>query len=116
MLNMLIDGIVIVYGWGLSHMISSLLSASNLVSCPDVMRSAQEFLVLRANALRLDKRLIEGLRSKKGVKTTFVYFEKTAIKDLRFSLRIFFFKYTNEYISLEAWGLCANVSSVCHPA
>ena len=41
---------------------------------------------------------------------TFVYFEKTAIKGLRFGLRVFFFKYTNEKISLEASGLCANVS------
>ena len=47
---------------------------------------------------------------KKGIKITFVYFEKTAIKDLQFSLWVFFFKYTNEKISLEASGLCANVS------
>ena len=40
--------------------------------------------------------LLATVRVKKGVKTTFVYFEKTAIKDLRFSLRVFFFKYTNK--------------------
>ena len=33
-----------------------------------------------------------------GVKTTFVYFEKTVIKDLRFSLRVLFFKYTKKFL------------------
>ena len=42
---------------------------------------------------------------------TFVYFEKTATKDLQFSLRVLFFKYTKEIISLEASGLSMNVSS-----
>ena len=53
----------------------------------------------------------EGLRSKRALKRRSYTLRKRPLKDLRFSLRVLFFKYTNENISLEALGLSTKVSS-----
>ena len=54
---------------------------------------------------------IEGLRSKRALKRRSYTLRKRPLKDLRFSLRIFFFKCTNEKISLEASELSTKVFS-----